>query len=265
MQLKNVINSPILSFCRQTLAVSMTLRRVFETCDLASLVFPTLDLYTLLKVSMASRATKRLVDKLASNVFAHSSQFELKCLVWFEGTVGLELLRAVSGVVLYLYVDTSVGETQHAVSRAYGSWSMVSMTINFHVPLKHVVVLGSLLPEDMVHIFVMLWKVVGIQEEQYDQRVGTSLGRCSMATVRSEAVQFNTISRVEMPYAIILNVRNILVDNSLTARELAVMSVCSMCMNCRQLPRAFESIGVSDKQCALSRSWGCERDPFCCT
>jgi len=40
-------------------------------------VFPTLDPYTLLKVSMASRTTKRLVDKLASNVFAHSSQFEL--------------------------------------------------------------------------------------------------------------------------------------------------------------------------------------------
>ncbi len=55
-------------------------------------------------------------------------------------------------------------------------------------------------------------------------------------------------AKTEMPLAIILNVRNVLVDNSLTARERAVMSVCSTCMNCRQRPRVFKSIGVSDKQ-----------------
>jgi hypothetical protein len=226
----------------------MTLRRVFETCDLASLVFPMLDPYSLLKVSMTSRATKRLVDKLASNVFAHSSRFELNAGFGLRGLLLLNFDEQ-RRELYYTYTLTRASEKHSMLSRVHMEVGrLVSMTIDFHVPLKHVVVLGSLPPEDMVHIFVTLWKVVGLQEEPHDQRVGTRLGRRSMATVRFEAVQFNAIGRVEMPCAIILNVRNVLVDNSLTARERAVVSVCSMCMNCRQRPRAFESISVSDKQ-----------------
>jgi hypothetical protein len=59
-----------------------------------------------------------------------------------------------------------------------------------------------------------------------------------------------------MPFAIILNVRNVLVDNSLTARERAVISAFSTCMNCRQRPRVFESLGVSHKVVVYNNDGG---------
>ena len=226
----------------------MTLRMVLETCDLASLVFPTLDPYTLLKVSMASRTTKRLVDKLASNVFAHSSQFELNAGSGLRGLLVLNFDEQ-RRELYYTYTLKRESEKHSMLSRVHMEVGrLVAMTIDFHVPLKHIVVPGSLLPNDMVHIFVTRWKVVCIREEPHDQTVDARLRRGSLANVHFEAVLFTALGRVDMPFAIILNVRNVRVDNSLTARERAVMSVCSTCMNCRQRPRVFESIGVSDKQ-----------------
>ena len=73
---------------------------------------------------------------------------------------------------------------------------LVSMTIDFHVPLKHIVVPGSLLPKDMVHIFVTRWKVVCIREEPHDQTVDARLRRGSLANVHFEAVLFTAIGRV---------------------------------------------------------------------
>ena len=151
----------------------MTLRMVLETADLASLVFPTLDPYTLLKVSMASRTTKRLVDKLASNVFAYSSQFELNAASGLRGLLVLnfdEQRRELD----YTYTAALKRESEkHSMlSRMHMEVGrLVSMTIDFHVPLKHIVLPGSLLPNDMVHIFVTRWKVVCIREEPHDQRV----------------------------------------------------------------------------------------------
>jgi len=207
-------------------------------------VFPTLDPYTLLKISMASRNTKRLVDKLASNVFAYSSQFELNAGSGLRGLLVLNFDEQ-RRELFYTYTLKRESEKHSMLSRVHMEVGrLVSMTIDFHVPLKHIAAPGSLLPNDMVHIFVTRWKVVYIREEPPDQTVR----RGSLATVRFEAVLFTAIGRVEMPFAIVLNINNVLVDNSLTARERAVVSVCATCMNCRQRPRVFESIGVSDKQ-----------------
>jgi hypothetical protein len=221
--------------------------------DLRPRVAPTLDPYTLLKVSMASRTMKRLVDKLASDVFAYSSQFELNAASGLRGLLVLNFDEQ-RRELYYTYTAALKRESEkHSMlSRMHMEVGrLVSMTIDFHVPLKHIVLPGSLLPNDMVHIFVTRWKVVCIREEPHDQTVDARLRRGSLANVRFEAVLFTALGRVEMPFAIILNVRNVLVDNSLTARERAVMSVCSTCMNCRQRPRIFESIGVSDQQYRL--------------
>ena len=104
--------------------------------------------------------------------------------------------------LFYNYTLTRPSERHSMLSSVHMEVGrLVFMTIDFHVPLMHVVI-----------------------------------------SVRFEAKRFTAIGgiRVEMHFGIILNVRNVFVDNSLTARERAIISVCSMCMNCRQWPRVFE-------------------------
>jgi hypothetical protein len=64
-------------YSRQALTACMALCVLFEANNLAVLVFRSLDLYSLLKVSMASRQARSLVDVLGSNLFAYSTPFDL--------------------------------------------------------------------------------------------------------------------------------------------------------------------------------------------
>jgi hypothetical protein len=236
----------------------MSLRKMLESMDLASLVFGALDPYALLKLSMVSSRTRFLIDSLASNTFANSCAFELrscshlrKMLVLRFDTKRQELfceytLQRPSEKLRFISnVDLDIGR-------------IICMAVEFQVPLQYAVVRSGP-PLFGIDIIVTCWKVVQIvfQDEHVGPRSdnlhGESLGRMldlRMATVRMEALRFRVSGRqrVEMPFAVTLFVGNVPVHNALSARERAVVRSCCMCMYCHQRPRVFESIDAIDKQ-----------------
>jgi hypothetical protein len=127
----------------------------------------------------------------------------------------------------------------------------VAMMTEFQVPLRHVVTSGYP-PPDRVDILITHWRVpsFAFQHQHRGLKYDTVSDSLPLTTVPLEELWFKVLGaqRVEMPVAITLTISNVPVDNSLTARERAVMRVCSMCMNCNQLPRAFQSMDVADKQ-----------------
>jgi len=236
----------------------MSLHKVLESMDLASLVFGALDPYALLKLSMVSTRTRLLVDGLASNTFANSSAFELRSCSHLRKMLVLRF-DAKRQELFYEYTLQRPSEKLRFISNVdLDIGRLVCMSVEFQVPLQYAVVRSGPTPFG-IDIVVTSWKVVQIafQDEHVGPRSdnlhGESLGRMldlRMATVRLEALRFRVSGRqrVEMPFAVTLLVCNVPVHNALSARERAVVRSCCMCMYCHQRPRVFESIDASDKQ-----------------
>jgi len=236
----------------------MSLHKVMESMDLASLVFGALDAYALLKLSMVSTRTRMLVDGLSSNTFAHSSVFELRSCSHLRKMLVL-CFDPKRQELFYEYTLQRPSEKLRFVSNVHlDIGRLVCMLVEFQVPLQYAVVRSG--PAVFgVDIVVTSWKVVQIafQEEHVGPRSdnlhGESLGRMldlPMATVRLEALRFRVYGRqsVEMPFAVTLLLYNVPVHDTLSARERAVVRSCCMCMYCHQRPRVFESIDAPDKQ-----------------
>jgi len=236
----------------------MSLHKVMESMDLASLVFGALDAYALLKLSMVSTRTRLLVDGLSSNTFAHSSVFELRSCSHLRKMLVLRF-DPKRQELFYEYTLQRPSEKLRFISNVHlDIGRLVCMLVEFQVPLQYAVVRSG--PASFgVDIVVTSWKVVQIafQDEHVGPRSdnlhGESLRRMldlPMATVRLEALRFRVSGRqsVEIPFAVTLLVFNVPVHDTLSARERAVVRSCCMCMYCHQRPRVLESIDAPDKQ-----------------
>lgn len=230
----------------------MALRLVFEATDLATLVFPRLDPYSLLKVSMASRQARSLVDALCSNLFAYSSPFDLFPRSQLRERLRLEFDEARQELFCE-YPLKRLAEQHRVLCHVHVELGrFVAMATEFRVPPRHVVAAAGCTPQ-RVDILITHWKVAGfaLQREHRGPKYETSfLDSLPLATVRLEALRFRVLENlsVEMPVAVTLTLANVPVDNSLTARERAVAQACCMCMHCNQRPRAFQSMDVADKR-----------------
>lgn len=237
------------------------LRGLFEASDLAALVFRSLDPYTLLKVSMASRQARSLVDALCSNLFAYSTPFDLVARTYgMREQLRLEFDEARQELFCE-YQLRRLAEKHRVLSHVHlEPGRFVAMATEFQVPPSHVVAKASqgssskegAPPPERVDILITHWRVAcfALQREHRGQKYDAVFDSLPLATVRLEALRFQVLGaqRVEIPVAIILTLSNVPVDNALTARERAVMRSCCMCMNCNQRPRVFQSMDVADKQ-----------------
>jgi hypothetical protein len=236
--------------------------------DATALIFSFLDAYALLKISMVSRQAKTIVDSVSANVFAQATKFYLRHWRRLDELLVMKLdadrqeLRyeyvlkhSIEQYWLLLHVHLAVGR-------------LIPMHIELQVPSECVQFSrsGVLVPSgassafhSSMRIRVTSWKVTHVHAEA-PERASFLLDvkhnrRIPLVFLRLEAVTFDVqgLSRsdtraVHIPFSMVVNIHNAPLDNSLSARERAVLIACVTCMNCHQRQSALRSLDVAEKR-----------------
>ena len=238
------------------------MKNFLRLADATAHLLSFLDAYALLKLSMVSKQAKNSVDSVSANVFALTSPFYLRDGVGMHSLLFMnfdpELQQLCHEYVLEhpIEVHNMRLHAQMAVGR------LVPMQLELQVPLDCVQIGASGAPvlsgpcPSSLRICVSSWEVVDVSAAPGRELPALKHNRpCSVAAVRLKAMSYRVLERlpsdtrtVYIPFAMILSIRNAPLDNSLSARERAVITTCVVCMNCHQRERVVRSTDVAEKQ-----------------
>jgi hypothetical protein len=236
--------------------------------DVTALILSFLDAYVLLKVSMVSKHAKTIVDGVSANVFAQATPFDLRDWRRLNELLVMKL-DAERQELCYEYVlKQSIEQYWMLLHVHVEVGRIIPMWIEFQVPSDYVQISRSGVPvsgapcgafNSSLRICVTSWKVTHFHAEP-PERGSYLLGvkhnrRSSRVALRLVAERFRVLEyspsdprAVHIPFSMVLNVHNAPLDNSLSARERAVLRACVTCMNCQQRQRAVRSIDVAEKR-----------------
>jgi hypothetical protein len=236
--------------------------------DVTALILSFLDAYVLLKVSMVSKHATTIVDSVSANIFAQSTPFDLRGWRRLSELLVLKL-DAERQELCYEYVlKHSIEQYWMLLHVHMEVGRIIPMRIEFQVPLEYVQISRSGVPvcggapgafTSSLRICVTSWKVTHCHAEPREHgsylldvkhNTSSSLVALRLVAVRFRVLEYSpTDSRaVHIPFSMVLNVHNAPLDNSLSARERAVLLACVTCMNCQQRQRAVRSIDVAEKR-----------------
>jgi len=238
------------------------MQHFLQLADVTALILSFLDAYALLKVSMLSKQAKTIVDGVSANAFAQATPFDLRDRRLLNELLVMKL-DAERQELCYEYVLRQSAEQYSMLLHVHLEVGrLIPMRLEFQVPLEYVQICGvpgspSGAFNSSLRICVTSWKVTHFHAEPPER--GSYLldakhnRRSSLVALRLVAVRFRVCPPVDsravhIPFCMVLNIHNAPLDNSLSARERAVLRACVTCMNCRQRQRAVRSIDVAEKQ-----------------
>ena len=253
------------------------MQHLLQLADVTTLILSFLDVYVLLKVSMLSKQAKTIVDCVSANAFARATPFDLRDWRSLNELLVLKL-NAERQELCYEYVLRQSAEQYSMLLHVHLEVGrLIPMRLEFQVPLDYVQISRCGVPvssspagafNSSLRICVTSWKVTHLHAEPPETHLHaeppdrrSSLldakhnRRISLVALRLVAVRFRVLGypksdsrAVHIPFSMVLNMHNTPLDNSLSARERAVLRACVTCMNCRQRQRAVRSIDVAEKQ-----------------
>jgi hypothetical protein len=244
------------------------MQHFLQLADVTALILSFLDTYVLLKVSMLSKQAKTIVDGASANAFALATPFDLRDRRRLNELLVLKL-DAERQELCYEYVLKQSAEQYSMLLHVHMEVGrLIPMRLEFQVPLDYVQISRSGVPvagspcgafSSSLRICVTSWKVTHFHAEP-PERASYLLDAkhnsgSSLVALRLVAVRFRVLDHppsdsraVHIPFSMVLNLHNAPLDNSLSARERAVLRACVTCMNCRQRQRAVRSIDVAEKR-----------------
>ena len=244
------------------------MQHLLQLADVTALILSFLDAYVLLKVSMLSKQAKTIVDGVSANAFARATPFDLRDCRGLNELLVLKL-NAERQELCYEYVLRQSAEQYSMLLNVHLEVGrLIPMWLEFQVPLDYVQISRCGVPvssspagafNSSLRICVTSWKVTHLHAEPPGRRSSLLDAKhnrhISLVALRLVAVRFRVLEypksdsrAVHIPFSMVLNMHNAPLDNSLSARERAVLRACVTCMNCRQRQRAVHSIDVAEKQ-----------------
>ena len=218
--------------------------------DIAQLVFSFLDAHVLVRCSMVSKHLRKLVDVSHSNIFARD-------LLWWgsfeHASISTHYREAqqmsvctwdehLSQFSLFTCANSSSAQTLWMLNSCPGTNTIIRMRLQVILPTanRQVMLSGEsnqvdkVLKRGRASVDVLAWRIIEVIEGQTN------------ATVRLSAVEFqhNTVRvGLNLTAPIVLQVENVPLQ-TWPYRCLWVMRGVRKCMNCKQRPRAAQSMNA---------------------
>lgn len=221
---------------------------------------------SLLKLSMVSKQAKNTVDSVSANFFSMTSSYSLRDWVGLHPLLVMKL-DAARQQLYHTYTLEHPLEVYNMLLHAQMQVGrLLPIEVELEVPLDCARTGASQAPvssgrwKSSLRVCVTVWKVVDIAPDNkvlthhtQGHQVLKHNRPWSIAATHLKAVSYRVLERLPpntacIPFAMMLRICNTPIDNSLSARERAVVNSCVMCMNCHQRKRAVRSMDVTEKR-----------------